>query len=285
MPTTLLSGRDLADQIITQKLIPNVQDLQNKNINPKLVVVLVGQNPASESYIRQKEKFAARSHIICEVRRFDSSFPEEKLLSEIIKINKDDSIHGVIVQLPLPPHISVTKVLQTIDPQKDVDGFTPFNVGKLLLGKPTLECCTPKGILTLLEATGEPLVGKKAVVVGRSNIVGKPVSALLINKGATVTVCHSRTQNLQAEIAHADILIVAIGQAEFIHGDWIPLGCIVIDVGMNKKEDGTLCGDVHFESAQDKASFLTPVPGGVGPMTVVSLLENTLQAAKNQSIH
>jgi methylenetetrahydrofolate dehydrogenase (NADP+)/methenyltetrahydrofolate cyclohydrolase len=285
MPATLLSGRELADQIITQKLIPNVQDLQNKNIKPKLVVLLVGKNPASESYIRQKEKLAAKSHIISEVRRFDASLSEEQLLSEIIKINTDDSIHGVIVQLPLPPHISVTRVLQTIDPQKDVDGFTPFNVGKLLLGEPTLESCTPKGILTLLESTGEPLAGKKAVVVGRSNIVGKPVSALLIQKGATVTVCHSQTQNLQAEIAHADILIVAIGQAEFIQGEWIPFGCIVIDVGMNTKEDGTLCGDVHFESAQEKASFLTPVPGGVGPMTVVSLLENTLQAAKNQSIH
>lgn len=281
MTAQRISGRDLANTIIETKLIPQVQQLNKKNIHPKLVVILVGENAASKSYIRQKEKSAEKAGLLSEVRIFASDITEQSLLKEIDQINQDDSIHGVIVQLPLPDHISIPKVLRSLAPQKDVDGFTPENVGKLFLGEPTLECCTPKGILTMLKSTGIKLTGKKAVVIGRSNIVGKPVAALLTNHGATVTICHSRTRDLKNEIATAEILIVAVGKAKFITGDMIPKGCIVIDVGMNRTDNGKLCGDVDYESAHKKASFITPVPGGVGPMTVVSLIENTIQAAQN----
>jgi methylenetetrahydrofolate dehydrogenase (NADP+) / methenyltetrahydrofolate cyclohydrolase len=280
MAHKLLSGRDIAQQILEKDLKPRVELLNKKCVQPKLVVILIGNHQASESYVKQKEKFAAQCGILSEIRRFEPSITEEELLKELRDINEDDSIHGVIVQLPIPDHISVEKVLHIIDPVKDVDGWTPTNVGKLFLGEECLQSCTPKGIIMMLDAAGVKIEGKNAVVIGRSNIVGKPISGLLLNRGATVTTCHRHTTNLDEHIKNADILVVAVGKAEFIKGEQLKPGCVVIDVGINRKEDGKMCGDVHFESASEVASQITPVPGGVGPMTVVSLIENTITSAE-----
>ena len=279
MTATIISGKDLAERLLEEKLIPRVQELNEQKIYPKLVVILVGDHAASASYVKNKEKLAEKAGIVAETWKYEDDVSEEEILDAIEKINQDDEIHGVIVQLPLPDHISVDKVLAAIDPSKDVDGFSTTNVGELFLGQETLQCCTPKGIITMLEESGETLEGANVVVIGRSNIVGKPVSVLALNKNATVTTCHSRTKNLNEHLAGADIIIVAVGLPEFLHGDQIPAGCTVIDVGIHRKEDGRLCGDVHFESAAEKAGKISPVPGGVGPMTVYSLIENTVQAA------
>lgn len=283
MPAQIISGKDIAERLLDNELKPKVEALNARGIKPKLVVILVGEHPASASYVRQKEKFADRAGIVAETWRYEDTVTEAEILAEIKKINNDNSIHGVIVQLPLPNHISIEKILNAIDPKKDVDGFTPENIGQLFLGAPCLECCTPKGVIRMIEESGEDLNGKHVVVVGRSNIVGKPVSILALNKNATVTMCHSRTKNLDAHIAQADILVVAVGRPEMIHGDQIPEGCTVIDVGIHRKESGGLCGDVHFESASKKARAISPVPGGVGPMTVFSLIENTIEAAEKLS--
>ena len=278
MTAKIISGREVAENIL-QDLKKRVDILKKKNITPKLVVVLVGDMKASASYVAQKEKFAVKAGIDSEVLRFNSEISESEILNQIDEINKDDEIHGVIVQLPLPDHISVTKVLNRIDPKKDVDGFTPTNVGKLFLGEETLVSCTPKGIMSMLESTGTDLNGKNVTVIGRSNIVGKPVSILCQQQNATVTMCHSRTKDLNAKLADADVVIVAVGVAKFKNGDQIPSGAIVIDVGIHNI-DGKLCGDVDFETASEKASAITPVPGGVGPMTVCALIENTIIAAE-----
>ncbi len=278
MTAKIISGREVAENIL-QDLKKRVDILKKKNITPKLVVVLVGDMKASASYVAQKEKFAVKAGIDSEVLRFNSEISESEILNQIDEINKDDEIHGVIVQLPLPDHISVTKVLNRIDPKKDVDGFTPTNVGKLFLGEETLVSCTPKGIMSMLESTGTDLNGKNVTVIGRSNIVGKPVSILCQQQNATVTMCHSRTKDLNAKLADADVVIVAVGVAKFISGDQSPSGAIVIDVGIHNI-DGKLCGDVDFETASEKASAITPVPGGVGPMTVCALIENTIIAAE-----
>lgn len=278
--TQIISGTEIAQNLIETDLIPRVKKLKEKNIAPKLVVILIGNHSASASYVKQKEKFAKKTGIISEIWRYEDSVTEAEILAEIEKINQDNLIHGVIVQLPIPKHISVSKVLQAIHPSKDVDGFTAENIGKLFLGEPTFESCTPKGIIRMLEASGEILEGKKVTVIGRSNIVGKPVAALALNKNATIKVCHSRTKNLNKEISDAEILIVAVGRPEFIHGDQISKGCVVIDVGIHRKKEGVLCGDVHFESASQKAGKISPVPGGVGPMTVFSLIENTIESAE-----
>ena len=284
MTATIISGKDIAERLLDAELKPRVEVLNKKGVEPKLVVILVGEHPASASYVRQKEKFAARCGIVAETWRFEDRITETEILAEIEKINNDDTIHGVIVQLPLPDHISIEKVLGLIDPKKDVDGFTPENVGQLFLGEDTLECCTPKGIIRMIEEADVDLNGKHVVVVGRSNIVGKPVAILALNKNATVTICHSRTKDLDAQIAQADVLIVAVGRPEMITGEQIPEGCTVIDVGIHRKETGGLCGDVHFESAVKKAKAISPVPGGVGPMTVFSLIENTIEAAEKLSV-
>jgi len=276
----ILSGRNLAEQKITD-LQPRVEALKAKNITPKLVVVFVGDNAASGSYIRQKEKFAAKAGIDSEVRNFSADISEEDLLQEITAINQDDSIHGVIVQLPLPDQIDANKVINAIAPTKDVDGFSVDNVGRLFLGQDCLQSCTPKGIIDLIKSSGKAIKGAHAVVVGRSNIVGKPVSLLLLGENATVTTCHRHTQDLTSHTQQADILVVAVGIPKFIKADQIKPGSVVIDVGIHRQEDGSLCGDVDFNEAQDVAGMITPVPGGVGPMTVVSLIENTVQAAEN----
>ncbi|MDC0089378.1 bifunctional methylenetetrahydrofolate dehydrogenase/methenyltetrahydrofolate cyclohydrolase [Gammaproteobacteria bacterium] len=279
MVAKVISGREVAETILTTDLKNKVLELNKKNIKPKLVVMLVGDMKASASYVAQKEKFAVKAGIESDIMRFEATVTEEEILTQIDNINNDKSIHGVIVQLPLPDHISVTKVLNKIDPSKDVDGFTPTNVGKLFLGEDTLVSCTPKGIMQMLASTGTNLSGKNVTVVGRSNIVGKPVAILCLQQNATVTMCHSRTKDLNSKLADADVIIVAVGIPKFINGDQIPEGCIVIDVGIHNI-DGKLCGDVDFESASQKASAITPVPGGVGPMTVCALIENTIIAAE-----
>lgn len=276
----IISGKDLAEKIIETELIPRVQRLNKKSIQPKLVVLLVGDHAASASYVRQKEKFAIKAGILSEVWRYESTISEAEILTEIEKINQDRCIHGVIVQLPLPDHISVKKVLEAITPDKDVDGFTAENIGKLFLGETCLQCCTPKGIIRMIQEAEGSLSGKNVAVIGRSNIVGKPVAALAMNENATVTVCHSRTKDLRASISSSDIIIVAVGRPEMIKANDIPEGCTIIDVGIHRKEDGTMCGDVDFESVKHKVKAISPVPGGVGPMTVVSLIENTIQAAE-----
>jgi len=279
MVAKIISGREVAETILTTDLKNKVEELNKKNINPKLIVILVGDMKASASYVAQKEKFAVKAGIESDVMRFEDSVTESEILAEIDKINDDNSIHGVIVQLPLPDHISVAKVLNRIHPSKDVDGFTPTNVGKLFLGEDTLVSCTPKGIMQMLASTKMDLNGKNVTVVGRSNIVGKPVSILCLQQNATVTMCHSRTKDLNAKLSDADVIIVAVGIPKFISGDQIPEGCVVIDVGIHNI-DGKLCGDVDFDSVSEKASAITPVPGGVGPMTVCALIENTIIAAE-----
>ena len=279
MVAKVISGREVAETILTTDLKNKVLELNKKNIEPKLIVMLIGDMKASASYVAQKEKFAVKAGIESDIMRFEATVTEEEILTQIDNINNDKSIHGVIVQLPLPDHISVTKVLNKIGPSKDVDGFTPTNVGKLFLGEDTLVSCTPKGIMQMLASTGTNLSGKNVTVVGRSNIVGKPVAILCLQQNATVTICHSRTKDLNSKLADADVVIVAVGIPKFINGDQIPEGCIVIDVGIHNI-DGKLCGDVDFESASQKASAITPVPGGVGPMTVCALIENTIIAAE-----
>ena len=279
MVAKVISGREVAENILTTDLKNKVIELNKKNIKPKLIVILVGDMKASASYVAQKEKFAVKAGIESDVMRFESSVTESEILDQIDIINNDKSIHGVIVQLPLPEHISVAKVLNRIDPSKDVDGFTPTNVGKLFLGEDTLVSCTPKGIMQMLASTGTDLSGKNVTVVGRSNIVGKPVAILCLQQNATVTICHSRTKDLNAKLSDADVVIVAVGIPKFINGDQIPKDSIVIDVGIHNI-DGKLCGDVDFDSASLKASAITPVPGGVGPMTVCALIENTILAAE-----
>ena len=278
MSAKVISGREVAETILTTDLKNKVLELNKKNIKPKLIVMLIGDMKASASYVAQKEKFAVKAGIESNIMRFEATVTEKEILSQIDNINNDKSIHGVIVQLPLPDHISVTQVLNRIDPSKDVDGFTPTNVGKLFLGEETLVSCTPKGIMQMLASTGTDLSGKNVTVVGRSNIVGKPVAILCLQQNATVTICHSRTKDLNSKLADADIIIVAVGIPKFINGNQIPKGAIVIDVGIHNI-DGKLCGDVDFESASQKASAITPVPGGVGPMTVCALIENTIIAA------
>ena len=281
MVAKVISGREVAENILTTDLKNKVIELNKKNIKPKLIVVLVGDMKASASYVAQKEKFAVKAGIESDVMRFESSVTESEILDQIDIINKDKNIHGVIVQLPLPDHISVAKVLNRIDPSKDVDGFTPTNVGKLFLGEDTLVSCTPKGIMQMLASTGTDLSGKNVTVVGRSNIVGKPVAILCLQQNATVTMCHSRTKDLNAKLSDADVVIVAVGIPKFINGDQIPKDSIVIDVGIHNI-DGKLCGDVDFDSASLKASAITPVPGGVGPMTVCALIEGAARPARNR---
>lgn len=279
MTASIISGKGIATKLLEENLVPRVEALKAKGITPKLVVIFVGEDPASASYIRQKERFAKKCGMIAETWRYPESTTENEILETLEKVNQDDSIHGVIVQVPLPDHISVDKILSTIKPEKDVDGFTVNNIGELFLGQRTLECCTPRGIITMIKESGHQLSGTNVTVIGRSNHVGKAVAILALNENATVTICHSRTKDLKTHLAQAEIIIVAVGRPEFLHGDDIPEGAVVIDVGIHATENG-LCGDVHFDSAVERASAISPVPGGVGPMTVYSLIENTIEAAE-----
>ncbi|MGI6116227.1 bifunctional methylenetetrahydrofolate dehydrogenase/methenyltetrahydrofolate cyclohydrolase FolD [Luoshenia tenuis] len=248
---------------------------------PGLTVILVGEDPASQIYVRNKERGCNEAGMASDVIRMPAQTTQEELLALIEKLNRDDKVHGILVQLPLPKGIDELSVLRTIDPAKDVDGFHVVNAGKLFIGEKALVACTPKGIMRLLEEYEIDLDGKNAVVVGRSNIVGKPISMLLLQRNATVTICHSRTKNLKDICRGADVLVAAVGKANLITGDMVKPGAVVIDVGMNRlPESKKVVGDVDFESVEPVAGYITPVPGGVGPMTIAMLLENTLEAAK-----
>lgn len=247
---------------------------------PGLAVILVGDNPASQVYVRNKQKACEEVGFLSELIRLEADTPQEALLTLIDTLNQREEIDGILVQLPLPDQIDEETVIERILPTKDVDGFHPYNVGRLVLRMPLLRPCTPKGVMTMLDHTGMELAGKDAVIIGQSNIVGRPMALELLMARCTITVCHSRTKNLTDKIRGADIVIAAVGRPEFVQGDWIQPGATVIDVGINRKDDGKLCGDVDFTAASEVAGWITPVPGGVGPMTIATLLENTLQAAR-----
>ena len=250
--------------------------VQETGKTPHLVVVLVGEDPASQSYVKAKQRACERAGIKSTLLRKDDTIKEEELVQLVEELNQDEAVHGILVQLPLPDHIDANRVIDTIEQNKDVDGFHPLNIAALQIGTPGILPATPKGILTMLESVGIDLQGKKALIVGRSNIVGKPALQLLLRKHATVTIAHSRTKDLKKECLEADVLIAAVGRANMITGDMIKPGAVVSDVGVNRV-DGKLVGDVDFEAAKDVASHITPVPGGVGPMTIASLLQNTIE--------
>lgn len=251
-----------------------------KGIIPGLAVILVGEDHASQVYVGRKAKACAEVGFLSREFKLPAETPEEKLLKIIKKLNKDKLIHGILVQLPLPKHISTEKIIAAIDPYKDVDGFHPYNVGGLVTGTPLFVPCTPRGIMELISRSGIELAGKEAVVVGRSNIVGKPMALLLLAQNATVTICHSKTKDLANVTGHADVLIAAIGRPHMIKANMVKKGAVVIDVGVNRLGNGKLVGDVAFDEVSAKASFITPVPGGVGPMTIAMLMKNTLDAAR-----
>ncbi len=247
---------------------------------PGLVVILVGEDPASQVYVRNKQRSCEEVGFLSELRRLPADTTEAELIAHIDELNGREDVDGILVQLPLPAQINEETVTERILPNKDVDGFHPYNVGRLVLRMPIMRPCTPKGVMTMLQRTGQELEGLDAVIIGQSNIVGRPMALELLAARCTITVCHSRTKDLPEKIAQADIVVAAVGRPNFVKGEWIKPGALVIDVGINRLEDGTLCGDVEFAGASENAAWITPVPGGVGPMTVATLLENTLQARK-----
>lgn len=268
-------------QHIREDVTTEVETLRNKSgITPGLAAVLVGDNPASEIYVRNKRKACEQVGIYSEEHRLSKETTQSELLSLIDTLNQDENIHGILVQLPLPEQIDSTTILRSVSPLKDVDGFHPENVGLLVEGNPRFVSCTPNGIMKMLDFYNIEIKGKEAVVVGRSNIVGKPTAVLLLHRHATVTICHSRTIRLDEVTRRADILVAAIGRPHFITGDMVKEGAVVIDVGINRNKEGKLIGDVDFEKVKEKASYITPVPGGVGPMTIAMLLWNTVESAK-----
>ncbi|MGX7202281.1 bifunctional methylenetetrahydrofolate dehydrogenase/methenyltetrahydrofolate cyclohydrolase [Enterococcus plantarum] len=277
----LINGRELADKMQAQ-IKEEVQELEKKDIRPGLVVLLVGENSASQTYVKNKDIAAAKIGIHSKIERLPETISETELLSVIEHYNQDPEYHGILVQLPLPKHINEEKVLLAVDPKKDVDGFHPMNMGHLFIGEPTMIPCTPYGIMKMFEAYNIDLEGKRAVVIGRSNIVGKPMAQLMMMKNATVTIAHSRTVDLPAIAREADILVVAIGRGHFVTKEFVKPGAVVIDVGMNRDENGKLIGDVKFDEVSPVASFITPVPKGVGPMTITMLMYQTVEAAKKQ---
>lgn len=257
--------------------------LREKGVRPRLAVIIVGEDPASKTYVEGKARDCAECGILSDVIALPEQTDERELLARVAALNEDSAVHGVLVQLPLPAQIHASNIIRAISPEKDVDGFTPVNVGRMVLGEECFLPCTPAGCLAMLQSTGVPLAGKDAVVIGRSNIVGKPMALLLAAQNATVTLCHSRTRNLREKCAAADVLVAAVGRAGFVTADMVKPGAIVIDVGINRGADGRLCGDVDFAAADEKAAFLTPVPGGVGLMTRAMLMQNTVKAARLQS--
>lgn len=282
MTAQIINGKELAYNL-RMEMKKEVAELNDKGINPHLTVVLVGDNPASRSYVNGKKRASSEINISSEIIELPVDIPEEELLAVIEKLNNDQKVHGILVQLPLPDHIQEQHIIEAILPEKDVDGFHPINIGRMMTGQDTLLPCTPYGIIKMLQENNIEIEGKHAVIIGRSNIVGKPVGQLLLNENATVTYCHSRTKNLEEFTTKADILIVAIGIPNVVTAKHVKNGAVVIDVGINRLEDGSLTGDVDFESASEKASYITPVPRGVGPMTIAMLLENTIKAAKGLS--
>lgn len=279
---SIIDGKAIAAQM-RKDIAAEAAVLSEKGVTPGLAVVLVGEDPASRVYVSMKEKACAEAGLFSDEHKLPADTSEADLLKLVDKLNNDDRIDGILVQLPLPDHIDESKVLDAISPKKDVDGFHPYNVGRLATGNPLFQPCTPYGVMKMLEKTGVDLTGKEVVVVGRSNIVGKPVALMCLAQHATVTLCHSRTADLPAKVRQADVVIAAVGRPEMIKGDWIKEGAVVIDVGVNRVGEKKLVGDVDFVAASERASAITPVPGGVGPMTITMLLFNTLESAKRRA--
>src|SRR5699024_7059148 len=281
MTAEIIKGLEVAKQI-RQNMKEEVIALKKQAITPKLTVILIGDDPASHSYVNGKEKASKEIGIESEIIRLKDDISEADLLDEIDKLNNDETVDGILVQLPLPKHINEQKVIEAIHPDKDVDGFHPISIGRMMVGQDTFLPCTPNGILTLLKSKEIQIEGANAVIIGRSNIVGKPMGQLLLNENATVTYCHSRTKDLKTFTKNADILIVAMGKAHAIDESYVKEGTAVIDVGINRTNEGKLTGDVDFEAVKEVASFITPVPRGVGPMTITMLLQNTIISAKRR---
>ena len=278
-----IEGKLLAAQV-KERVAAGVAELKEKGIEPCLAVIMVGENPASQVYVKGKVKDCAE----CGIKSLEIHLPAEttqdELLQKLAELADDAGVHGLLVQLPLPVHIDEKTVIEAIPPQKDVDGFTAVNVGRMMIGEECFLPCTPAGCMEMIRSTGVSISGKNAVVIGRSNIVGKPAAMLLLRENATVTICHSRTENLKQVCANADILVAAVGRAGFVTGDMVKPGAVVIDVGINRNAQGKLCGDVDYDAAAEKAGYITPVPGGVGLMTRAMLMQNTLQAAQKQAL-
>ncbi|MDD6872094.1 MAG: bifunctional methylenetetrahydrofolate dehydrogenase/methenyltetrahydrofolate cyclohydrolase FolD [Clostridiales bacterium] len=275
----LIDGKAIA-ALIRAEQATRAAHLKENGIEPALAVILVGEDPASKVYVRNKARACKECGIRSEVIRMSAETTQAELMAEIERVNSDPALHGLLIQLPLPAHLDEAAALAAVDWRKDVDGFHKMNAGALLEGEEGVRPCTPAGCMELLRRSHVPLTGANAVVVGRSNIVGKPMALMLLEANCTVTICHSRTRNLADIVKNADIVVAAVGRANFITGDMIKPGAAVIDVGINRREDGTLCGDVDFDAAQEKAGWITPVPGGVGPMTIAMLMKNTLDAAE-----
>lgn len=278
----ILDGKELAKKV-RQDLKEEVKELKQKGIVPKLAVIMVGDNSSSEVYVKNKSRACIKTGIDFEEFLLEQKTTEEELLALIEKLNQDEKVHGILLQSPVPKQIDINRAFRTIRPDKDVDGFHPVNVGNLVIGEDCFISCTPFGVMKLLEEYKIELEGKNAVILGRSNIVGKPMVQCLLAENATITVCHSKTQKINEIVKNADIVISAIGKPHFVTGDMIKEGSVVIDVGINRLEDGTIVGDVEFETVSQKASYITPVPGGVGPMTIAMLLCNVVKAAKLQN--
>ena len=278
----IIDGKKISADI-RGEIAAEVEEMKKNGVTPGLAVIIVGENPASKVYVRNKGKGCAEVGMYSEIIEMAEQTTEAELLTKIAELNARKDINGILVQLPLPKHINERAVIEAIAPEKDVDAFAPVNIGEMMLGTADFLPCTPAGIMELLKRSGVSVEGKECVVIGRSNIVGKPIAQLLLAANGTVTICHSRTHDLAAVTRRADILVVAIGKADFVTGDMVKDGVVVIDVGMNRKADGKLTGDVDYASVEPKASYITPVPGGVGPMTITMLLRNTLTAAKKQN--
>ena len=277
----IINGKEISAAIRAEIKEATEQLVATSGVRPGLAVIIVGEDPASQVYVRNKKRACDEVGFYSESYELPEATTQDELNALVDRLNKDDNIHGILCQLPLPKHLDENEVIMRIDPKKDVDAFHPENVGKIMIGDYSFLPCTPAGVMALLERSGIDVCGKECVVVGRSNIVGKPQAMLLLHANGTVTICHSRTKNLAEVCRRADILVAAIGKADFFTGDMIKEGAVVIDVGMNRRADGKLTGDVDFASVEPKASYITPVPGGVGPMTITMLMQNTLTAAKN----
>lgn len=280
----LIDGTSAASALRTEVQLGVATFLREYGCAPGLATVLVGDNAASASYVRSKRRACAEVGLVSEGHELPRDTAQSELLALVGSLNRRADVHGILVQLPLPPHVDADAVIDAVDPNKDVDGLHPLNQARLVMGRDGLRPCTPLAIMHLIEGTGVELKGRRALVAGRSNLVGKPVAFLLLERHATLTICHSRTRDLADEVRRADVVVAAIGRAEMIHGDWIQPGSVVIDVGINRLADGRLVGDVEFAAARERAGFITPVPGGVGPMTVAMLMKNTLAAARRQML-
>lgn len=278
----IIDGKAVSKAVRT-RVAEETAELKKKGVTPGLAVIIVGEDPASQVYVRNKEKACEEVGFFSEKFALPENTTQEELNALVAELNERKDINGILCQLPLPSHLDDKEVINLINPIKDVDAFHPVNVGAIMIGDYSFLPCTPAGVMELIHSTGVDICGKKAVVIGRSNIVGKPMAMLLLHENATVEITHSKTQNLAEITADADILVAAIGKAKFVTADMVKDGAVVIDVGMNRDENGKLCGDVDFESVQDKCAYITPVPGGVGPMTISMLMQNTLTAAKIQN--